>query len=121
MRDIGKHIQRYRLSRYASPATSAGPVRSKLHWLWMVAALWIAWAGLLSDHSFYRLWRMSAENTRMDAEILRLQAEIRDIEAEGKDPHAQRERIEALLRVRMAREDEIVYRIRDTPRESLPN
>jgi len=117
MRDIGRRIERYRLSRYAHPGDA---VRAKLHWLWVVALGWVVWAGLLSEHSFYRLWRMSRENARMEAEVSRTIAEIEAVERERTDPDAKRQRIEEALRVRMAREDEIVYRIRNTPKDSLP-
>lgn len=117
MRDIGSRIQRYRLSRYAH---AAGGRRLRLHWLWILALGWIAWAGLLSEHSFYRIWRLSAETERTQHAIEDARAQTAALEAEHDDPELRRERIEKVLRQRMARPDEIVYKVLNTPIDSLP-
>ncbi|HEY2954254.1 MAG TPA: septum formation initiator family protein [Candidatus Eisenbacteria bacterium] len=109
MRDIGMRIRRYRLGRYA---TSASP-RARWRWVWVVAALWLAWAGLLSEHSLFRIWRLAHENAAARRDVERLRAEVARLEAELSDPQAGRLRAERWLRERdgMARRGEIVYRI----------
>lgn len=118
MRDIGRRIQRYRLSRYGNPVD---PVTRRLRWIWLVAFAWLGWVGLISDHSFYRIWRLEQE--RSDVRTLLAQAEAARVwmDAELKDPAALAERDEQLLRVvhGMAQRDEIIYRIRPVPADSL--
>ena len=64
MRDIGRRIQRYRLSRYAPPR---GPVRRRLKWLWLLGAGWLTWIGVVSDHSLLQTaLRESAEEVGLD-------------------------------------------------------
>jgi cell division protein FtsB len=118
MRDIEMRIRRYRLSRYALPQN---PFRSRLRWVILAAAVWLAWAGLFSDHSLYRIWRLSQERTHARTELEQLQHEVRRLEAEIRDPVAQRELAERLLRERsgMARRREIIYRIQEEARDSL--
>jgi len=109
MRDIGNRIRRYRLSRYAAPSD---PIRRRLHWAWLVALAWCAWVGLLSDHSFFRLWRLRQEEHRTQAEVVRTRAEIRAIEQDAHDPRSKLERAERELRsAGMARPGEIIYRM----------
>ena len=118
MRDIGSRIERYRLSRYAPGGESP---RLRLHWLWLVGLGWLAWAGLFSDHSFYRIWRLAAENEKTARAIETTRAELAALEAEQEDPKLRGERYEKALRRTMARPDEIVYKIRNTPVDSLPH
>ena len=94
MRDIGARINRYRLSRYAPPEDR---LRRRLRWAWVVFALWAVWVGLLSEHSFLRLWSLGREDTKNRTEV-----------------GAQRRRrlaAEDYLRrnAQMARKNEIVY------------
>jgi cell division protein FtsB len=114
MRDIGRRIQRYRLSRYASPG--GGPV-SPPRWVWLLAAAWLIYISLLSEHSLYRIWRLSEERTRAGRELGSMQAEIMRLDREARDPQAQMRAAErALRRDGFARPGEIVYRIgKDAP------
>ncbi len=118
MRDIGVRIQKYRLSRYASPQSV---FRRRLRWVWIVAAIWLAWAGLLSEHSYYRIWRLDREKAGAARELERVRSEIARLDAELQDPEAGRMRAERWLRERdgMARPKEIVYRIRSGIPDSL--
>lgn len=111
MRDIGRRIQRYRLSRYAPPED---PVRRRVPWFWLVAAAWMVWAGVISDHSLYRMWRLRQENHRAAAQLTRVEREIGRLDREIKDPAARREMGERALRETggMAKPGEIVYKIR---------
>ena len=118
MRDIGRRIQRYRLSRYGNPVA---PVTRRLRWIWLVAIAWAAWVGFLSDHSFHRIWKL--ENGRAQAREQLEQASTARLQmnAELKDPAAQRERAEEKLRTEhgMARPDELIYRVQAVPADSL--
>jgi len=111
MRDIQTRLLRYRLSRYAAP----DPLR-RLRWVWVIVALWLAWVGLLSDHSLIHIWRLDRENTAARRELETLRAEIARLDAELADPEAGRLRAEHWLRERdgMARPKEIIYRIQPT-------
>lgn len=109
MRDIGSRIRRYRLSRYAVPND---PIRRRLHWAWLVAIAWCAWVGFLSDHSFFRLWRLRQEHQRTRLELVRTRAEILANERDARDPRSKLERAERELRgAGMARPGEIIYRM----------
>jgi cell division protein FtsB len=118
MRDIGTRIQRYRLSRYAEPER---PLRRSLRWFWLAGALWLVWAGFVSEHNFVRLGRLDRERARASAELKRIQAQASVLGARLRDPAAQRDLTEHALREKagMARPGEIVYRIRpaDPPRD----
>ena len=118
MRDIGVRIRRYRLGRYA-PAGE--PLGRRLRWLWVIAALWLAWAGLLSDHSLFRIWRLDRENAEARRELERLRTEVARLDAELRDPEAGRLRAERWLRERdgMAKPGEIVYRIQPRGADTL--
>ncbi len=110
MRDIGTRIQRYRLSRYAEPER---PFRRSLRWLWLAGALWLVWAGFVSEHNFVRLGRLARERERSTAELRRIRNEVTALDARLRDPAAQRDLAEHALREKagMARRDEIVYRL----------
>jgi cell division protein FtsB len=111
MRDIGSRLQRYRLHRYAVPSDS---LLQRLRWALPVLALWLLWAGFVSDHSILRLWQLRRENAGAQQELKHLNLETRRLERELEDPAARRELAERALRERngMAKPGEIVYRIR---------
>ena len=119
MRDIGSRIQRYRLSRYASPQD---PLRRRLRWAWLALVSWLLWAGVTSDHSFARLWRLNRERAQVRRDLGRVQQETERLERELRDPGARRDLAERELREKsgMARPDEIIYRIREAPVDSFP-
>jgi cell division protein FtsB len=118
MRDISSRLNRYRLSRYAPPVD---PVRRRLRWAWVLGALWLAWIGLVSDHSLLRIWLLGRDNARARTELERVRAETAQLDAQVKDPRASRELAEHALRERngMARPGEIVYRIRSMSPDSV--
>ncbi len=109
MRDIGRRIQRYRLSRYR-PLPSGIPRPPR--WVWLVAAAWLIYIGLLSDRSLYRIWRMGQENSRAEKRLHDAESEISRLDREAKDPHARQDEAEqALRREGFAKRGEIIYRI----------
>jgi cell division protein FtsB len=118
MRDIGRRIQRYRLSRYGN---TVNPVARRLRWIWLVTVAWLAWVGVLSDHSFYRIWKLERQKTEARQELEQATAARAQMDAELKDPAAKRERAEDLLRTEhgMARPGEIIYQVRPVPADSL--
>jgi cell division protein FtsB len=118
MRDIGRRIRRYRLTRYAVPG---GAARRPPGWVWIAMALWLAWVGFLSDHSLYRIWRMGAENARTRRELAQARREIDRLDREARDPKARlRDAERALRREGFARPGEIIYRIDGGRADSLP-
>ncbi len=117
MRDIGHRLSRYRLSRYALPDD---PVQRRMRWAWLALIGWLVWVGVLSDHSFLRLWKLSIENGRTHHQLANASAEANRLDAQTKDRKAFRDLGERRLREDgMARPDEIIYRVRKVPPESL--
>jgi len=118
MRDIGRRIQRYRLSRYGNTDDRVG---RRLRWIWLVAAAWVGWVGLLSEHSFYRIWKLERQREQASQRLEQASEARLRMNAELKDPAARRQRAEDLLRTEhgMARPGEIVYRVRPVPADSL--
>src|SRR5216110_2001935 len=99
MGDIGRRISRYRLARYAPDGI---PLMRRLRIVWLVAVVWLAWAALISEHSFYRTWRLDAD---------------------ARDPAAERVRAERQLREQhgMAKPGEIIYMIQPRGADTLAN
>ena len=118
MRDITARIERYRLTRYAPPEHNR---RGRFRWVWVGLSVWLVWAGVGSDHSFYRIWRLGRENQHYRLELDRLTREIESLEGELRDPRAMRERAEHQLREQdgMVKRGEIVYRILGPRTDSL--
>jgi len=119
MRDIGARISRYRLSRYAPPEDR---LRRRLRWAWVAFALWAVWVGLLSEHSFLRLWSLGREDTKNRAEQRRLTEDLASLEHDIADPQRRRLAAEDYLRhnAQMARKNEIVYQY-SSPRAGRPD
>jgi cell division protein FtsB len=117
MRDIGRRIQRYRLSRYGTPQGGLGrPPR----WVWLVLALWLAWVGFVSEHSLYRIWRMGVENTRAQRELKDARTEIERMDRDARDPKTRLRNAERALRKEgFAKPGEIIYRIEGGRPDSL--
>ena len=115
MQDIGTRLKRYRLSRYAPPED---PLRRKLRWGWIALGLWLVWIGLLSDHSLWRIWRLTRDNAHAESDLRRTQESVSRLESQLDNPETSREQAERVLRERtgMARPGEIIYRIRSVPK-----
>ena len=118
MRDIGHRIRNYRLGRYAPGGSS---LRHKLRIVWVIAAVWLVWATVISEHSFYRTWRLDRENTRARHDLERLRADVERLDAESRDPAAERVRAERQLREQhgMAKPGEIIYLIQPRGADTL--
>jgi len=118
MRDISRRLKRYRLSRYAPPDH---PVRRHIRWVWVAGLAWVAWAGFISDHSMYRIWRLEQEASRTHQDLVTATQTREQLEEESRDPEAQQLRVENELRVKngMAAPGEIIYQIREVPADSL--
>ena len=110
MRDISGRLRRYRLTRYAFPED---PLRRRRHWVWWGLAVWLLWVCVISDHSFYRLWKLRQENRITAVELARTEREAQRFGAELENPAALRGLAERVLREKngMARPGEIIYRI----------
>ena len=109
MRDIGRRIQRYRLSRYRPPQ---GAFPRPPRWVWLVAALWLAYVGVLSERSLYRIWRMGDENARAERELTKVREEAARLDKDARDPQSRmRDAERALRREGFARRGEVIYRI----------
>ena len=117
MRDIGRRIQRYRLSRYGAPQGMLGrPPR----WVWLALLLWLAWVGFVSEHSLYRIWRMGAENARAQQELKEARREIARLDQDARDPKTRLRNAERALRHEgFAKAGEIIYRIEGNQPDSL--
>jgi len=111
VRDIGSKILRYRLSRYASPDD---PWRRRIVRLVIPALLlWVVYAGVLSEHSWWRLWRLHRAHDQTATRLDATRGEIERLERQIQNPEERRELQEKVLRERngYARPAEIVYRI----------
>ena len=120
MRDISGRIQRYRLSRYAVPE---GRVRRHLRWIALGLAVWLSAVGVISSHSFIRLWRLSRENARTQRELEGTRRELARLDADLRDPARLKGLGERVLREEdgMAKPGEIIYRIRPAADSSAAN
>jgi len=117
MRDIGRRIQRYRLSRYAGPK---GILAHAPRWVWLALLLWLAWVGFVSEHSLYRIWRMGVENARAQRELKEARREIARLDQDARDPKTRLRTAErALRREGFAKRGEIIYRIEGEQPDSL--
>jgi cell division protein FtsB len=117
MRDIGRRIQRYRLSRYRLPQ---GACPRPPRWVWLVAALWLAWVGVLSERSLFRIWRMQDESARAQRELAKVREEIARLDRDARDPDSKlRDAERALRREGFARRGEVIYRIESGAPDTL--
>src|SRR5262249_1357902 len=115
MRDVGREFQRRRLQRY-QPASPAWGRRGR--WLAAFVGLWLLYSVFLSDHGFYRIWRLQEQNRRTEAELASINREIDELDSKLKNPEERRQREEVELRSkRMAKPGEIIYDVKqDTTR-----
>jgi len=117
MRDIGRRIRRYRLSRYAPPVDR---VRRSLKWAWWLGALWLVWIALISDHSLLRIWRLRAALESSGRRLAESRRETEGIAATLRHPDLLVERT-ARENYGMARPGEVIYRISgDRPSTPAP-
>lgn len=117
MRDIGRRIRRYRLSRYRAPQ---GGLARPPRWVWILLGLWAGWVGILSERSLFRIWRMGTENARAERELVEAREEIRRLDQNARDPRARLHDAERALRADgFARPGEIVYRIQPGTPDTL--
>jgi cell division protein FtsB len=109
VRDIGARIQRYRLSRYGN---LYGRPR-RMAWIWPLLGLWMIYAGLLGEHSWFHIWRLGRESEQLRRELTTTRAELDQLEHQLHDAGARREIGEKVLRERngFAGPGEIIYRI----------
>ena len=110
MRDIGRRIQRYRLSRYAQAERRRIP-----NWAWLALGAWILWAGLVSDHSFVQLLRVERLSHHERERLAETQASLANANELARNPEARK--LEAEKRLRedegWSRTEEIIFRIDD--------
>lgn len=113
MKDIGSRILR-RPSRFGSPDD---PWRRRMVRFVIPALLiWVVYAGVLSEHSWWRLWRLGHEQKQTATRLEATRGEIERLEREIADPDERRALQEKVLRERngYARPNEIIYRIDGT-------
>ncbi|MBI1795827.1 MAG: septum formation initiator family protein [Candidatus Eisenbacteria bacterium] len=117
MSDIGRRIQRYRLSRYAIPGGGFGRLP---RWLWLIVGAWLVYLTVFSEHSLYRIWRMSDESHRAGRDLEATRREIDRLDRQAHDPKARlRETEQALRKDGFARPGEIIYRLEKSKPDSL--
>ena len=110
MRDIGRRIQRYRLSRYAQAERRRIP-----NWAWLALGAWILWAGLASDHSFVQLLRVERLSHHERDRLSETQASLANANELARNPEARKREAEKRLREDegWSRSEEIIFRIDD--------
>ena len=88
-----------------------GGTPSRAPWLWLLPAAWLLWAGVLSDHSWWRISLLRHELATARAELQRVNDETARLNARLADPREKAEHAEGTLRAQgMARPGEIIYR-----------
>ncbi len=110
MRDIGRRIQRYRLSRYAQAERRRIP-----KWAWLALGAWILWAGLASDHSFVQLLRVERLSHHERDRLAETQVSLANANELARNPEARKREAEKRLREDegWSRSEEIIFRIDD--------
>lgn len=114
-RDItGRVLSRPLRSPYAP---GGGIPRSR--WLWLLPIAWLLWVGVISDHSFWRIYRLRHDLVAARAEMQRVRGETSKLEARLHDPAERSEHAEQMLREQgMARPGEMIYRLGGTSTDS---
>ena len=107
-RDItGRVLGRPLRSPYAP---GGGSPRTR--WLWLVHAAWLLWAGVLSDHSWWRIAQLRHELGSEKSDLQRVRRETEALKDQAGDPALRTEHAEEELRKRgMAKPGEIIYRL----------
>ena len=110
MRDIGRRIQRHRLSRYAHAQRPRLP-----RWIWLALGAWILWAGFATNHSFMQLWRVERISHHDHERLEETRASLAVSNQLARDPNARKLEAEKHLREDegWSRDDEIIFRIDD--------
>ena len=93
-----------------------GKARKVPRWVWLLAGVWLAWATVLSDHSFWRIAQLKREIAQAERETRELKKSTETLEAQLQDPYERRFRAEEIARTDhgWAAPGEIVYRFRGT-------
>jgi cell division protein FtsB len=83
-------------------------------WFWLVAGVWLAWVGVISEHSFWRIYQLKHEIAQAEAEGRKLKEDTSRLQAQLVDPEAKRFRAEEIARTQhgWAAPGEIVYKFR---------
>ena len=112
-----KDISRRVLARpLRSPYLPGGGARPRRRWLWILLAAWLAWVGVFSRHSLWRIATLRHDLKATTSEVARVRAEGQRLDEQLRDPQARLEHGEAVLRRQgMARPGEIVYRLGGAP------
>jgi cell division protein FtsB len=110
MRDISRRIQNYRLARYAQAERPRLP-----KWIWLALGVWALWAGLLSNHSFYQIWRLQRVSRHEQARLVETEDQLRHLDRQARDGNERKRIAERMLREQegWSRPGEIIYRIDD--------
>jgi len=84
-------------------------------WVWLLAGLWLAWATVLSDHSFWRIAQLKREIAQAERDTRELKKSTETLEAQLQSPYERKFRAEEIARTDhgWAAPGEIVYRFRD--------
>lgn len=116
-RDITGRVLRRPLR---SPYLPSGGGRPWMRWVMLAASVWLLYAAVLSDHSWWRILRLRQQLAESEAETARVKGETAKLEARLDDRQGRAEHAEEVLRGQgMARPNEIIYRLGDPPADSL--
>ncbi len=83
-------------------------------WFWLAAALWLAWVGVLSDHSVWRIVQLKREIASAERDARELKKSTAALESQMSDPYSRKFHAEEVARTQhgWAAPGEIVYRFR---------
>lgn len=83
-------------------------------WVWLAAGAWLLYAGLLSEHSFWRIAELRHEVRSANAELQQVRAQTAQLDAQLNDPEERRFHAEEIARTQhgWAAPGEVIYRFR---------
>ena len=83
-------------------------------WFWLLAGLWLAWASVLSDHSFWRIAQLKREIAAAERDAREIKKQTSGLEAQMSDPYTRKFHAEEIARTQhgWAAPGEVVYRFR---------
>lgn len=91
-----------------------GAARNIPRWFWLLAGAWLVYVLVISEHSFWRIWRLRHEIAQAEVGTRKLKDDAARLQAQLNDPEARRFRAEEIARTQhgWAAPGEIVYKFR---------
>ncbi len=72
----------------------------RARWIWLLAIAWLLWAGVISDHSWWRIARLRHDLASTQSDLARVHREASALDARVNDPAERERHAEEALRAR---------------------